>query len=116
MDPLTFHVQGSDPLPYTLVARRDGSTFRMTCTCRAGIFGSWCKHRAALLAGDHSKATCDQPDAVTTLQAMLADSDAAAIAREIHSALVDLEAAQKRVDALKKQFAAILGTPERKKK
>lgn len=55
MNILTFHVQGSDPNPYTVeVQRTRNGHLTVTCTCKAGQYGTLCKHRVRLLSGENT--------------------------------------------------------------
>lgn len=108
MPEITFLVQGSEEEPYQIHARRIGTGFRMSCSCKAGQFGMWCKHRANLLAGDASAAIDPSPDAMATLQSLVEGTDAATVAQELKDALGALDRAKKHADKLKKRFAALL--------
>lgn len=108
MHEITLLVQGSEPEPYRITARRIGHRFRMSCSCKAGRFHTWCKHRAALIAGDLSIATDPPADAAQTLASLLDGSDAEAVAQRLLTALAEADAAKKKADLLKKEFAALL--------
>ena len=48
----TFQIQGSESDPYNVkFTKHDNGDLFATCTCRAGIFSPWCKHRQAVLDG-----------------------------------------------------------------
>jgi hypothetical protein len=47
-----FLVQGSDPLPYKVIFKKDGGDLKATCTCKAGSNGILCKHRLSILDGE----------------------------------------------------------------
>lgn len=54
-----FLVQGSAPEPYTVTLYLLGSNLSASCTCPAGQYGTYCKHRIAVLSGDTSSIVSD---------------------------------------------------------
>jgi len=47
-------VSSSQPEPYPVYFENDGGKVSVFCKCKAGIHGTICKHKTALLAGDQS--------------------------------------------------------------
>ncbi len=47
-----FLAKSSGTDPYQVVFTLDDRKLRVTCNCKAGIFGKLCKHKLALLRGD----------------------------------------------------------------
>jgi len=74
-DRLEFLVQGGSLQPYTVAFWRDGDNLTSSCTCMAGIRGTYCKHRIALLEGDYSAVVSDNKDDFSKLQEMVKGSD-----------------------------------------
>lgn len=74
---LTFQVQGSAAVPYTVAFWKEGDNITARCNCTAGRFKALCKHRLAVLAGDISHVLGANPDHFDALAAMLNDSDVA---------------------------------------
>lgn len=105
---LRFDVSGSSGDPYVIEASRDGSTFTMTCTCKAGAIGQLCKHRVALLDGDVTSLRSENSDDVKALRGLIEGSEAEAW----FVRCAELEAAKASIDrelkAAKKKLAASL--------
>jgi hypothetical protein len=53
-DTVRFEVPGSSGEIYNVVATRDESKFKISCTCQAGQNRMHCRHRTMLLNGDGS--------------------------------------------------------------
>ena len=75
MDQLTILVKGSSKDPYELTFIKDGASLTALCTCPAGNFGNFCKHRIAILDGDAKAVVADDADKVSTVVAWLAGTD-----------------------------------------
>jgi hypothetical protein len=109
--PLQFFVTGSTGNHYEINASREGSRFVMTCNCEAGIFGTHCKHRIALLDGDCSALQSENISDIDHLRTMFQGTEAE---RHYH-ALVELESQRnslnKKIKDTKRAFAgSINGT------
>ncbi|MDT8369574.1 MAG: SWIM zinc finger family protein, partial [Longimicrobiales bacterium] len=62
---------------------RHGSELRASCTCRAGQFGTYCKHRIAILSGDSSAIVSENVGDVDTVVEWLAGSSLAEAFQEL---------------------------------
>ena len=64
---LTFQVKGSSAEPYDITFIKDGDSLTALCSCPAGQFGNFCKHRMAILDGNtkavvsENSAGCREP-------------------------------------------------------
>ena len=88
MEQLDFLVKGSSPEPYELTFIKDGDSLTAICTCPAGTYGNFCKHRIAILDGDSRAVTSNNADKVEQVVEWLPGTDVA-------EALAQLRAAEK---------------------
>lgn len=88
MEQLEFLVKGSSPEPYELTFIKDGDSLTAICTCPAGTYGNFCKHRIAILDGDSRAVTSNNADKVEQVVEWLPGTDVA-------QALTQLRAAEK---------------------
>jgi len=51
---IAFEVKSSGSEPYMIYCEVDGDRTILTCDCKAGAFGSFCKHKGAVILGDDS--------------------------------------------------------------
>lgn len=88
MKQLVFLVKGSSAEPYEVTFIKDGASLTAICTCPAGTYGNFCKHRIAILDGETKAITSDNADQAATVVGWLPGTDVAA-------ALSDLREAEK---------------------
>lgn len=72
---LKFDVQGSEPVPYEIVATKRGSNMTMTCDCMGAAMGRHCKHRVNLLCGDITHLVSNNAQDVEKLKEMVKGTD-----------------------------------------
>lgn len=75
---LTFRVKGSSAEPYEVTFIKDGDSLTALCTCPAGQYGNFCKHRISILDGDTRAIVSDNADSVPTIIDWLQGTDVAA--------------------------------------
>ena len=75
MEQLTLHVKGSSADPYELTFIKDGNSLTALCTCPAGNFGNFCKHRIAILDGDAAAVIDNDGDKVSKVTEWLVGTD-----------------------------------------
>ena len=75
MEQLTLLVKGSSADPYELTFIKDGDSLTALCTCPAGNFGNFCKHRIAILDGDAAAVLDNEGDKVSKVIEWLAGTD-----------------------------------------
>ena len=75
MEQLTLHVKGSSADPYELTFIKDGDSLTALCTCPAGNFGNFCKHRIAILDGDAAAVIDNDGDKVSKVTEWLVGTD-----------------------------------------
>lgn len=95
MEELVFLVKGSSADPYEVTFIRDGTSLTAICTCPAGTYGNFCKHRIAILDGNAKSVVSDNADKVPTVVHWLSGTD-------VEAALSELREAEKVADPEKK--------------
>jgi len=91
VDELTILVKGSSADPYETTFIKDASSLTALCTCPAGSFGNFCKHRIAILDGDADAVLEEDAKKVPTVVEWLAGTD-------VEEALAELREAESRKD------------------
>ena len=79
---MTFQVKGSSTAPYEVTFIKDGESLTAICTCPAGQYGNFCKHRIAILDGDDRAIVSANADKVPTIGAWLEGTDVASALNE----------------------------------
>lgn len=82
MNELTFQVKGSSQDPYEVTFIKDGDSLTALCSCPAGQYGNFCKHRIAILDGDGAAIVSDNLDRLPTVVDWLQGTDVAAALAE----------------------------------
>ena len=77
MTELRFKVKGSSPEPYEITFIKDGESLTALCSCPAGEYGNFCKHRIAILDGNGKAIVSDNSDDVATVLDWLPGTDVA---------------------------------------
>lgn len=88
MEQLIFRVKGSSADPYELTFIKDGASLTALCTCPAGSFGNFCKHRIAILDGKFDAISSDNADQAGVVTEWLPGTD-------VEAALLELRQAEK---------------------
>lgn len=79
---LTFQVKGSSAKPYEVTFIKDGDSLTALCSCPAGQYGNFCKHRIAILEGDGKAIVSDNADRAPTIVNWLQGTDVASALSE----------------------------------
>lgn len=96
---LRFLVKGSSSDPYELTFIKDGDSLTALCSCPAGQYGNFCKHRISILDGDANAVVSNNPDQVDIVVEWLRGTDVAI-------ALAELRETEKAEGAPKSALAA----------
>jgi len=99
VEELVFLVKGSSADPYEVTFIKDGDSLTAICTCPAGNYGNFCKHRISILDGNAKAITSENSDQVVTVVGWLAGTD-------VEHALSGLREAEKTTDPEKKALNA----------
>ena len=86
MEELTIRVKGSSADPYETTFIKDGVSLTALCTCPAGSFGNFCKHRIAILDGDAGAVLDDDAKRVPTVVEWMVGTDVGAALAELREA------------------------------
>lgn len=110
MEELVFLVKGSSTEPYEVTFIKDGSSLTAICTCPAGTYGNFCKHRISILDGDAGSITSDNADQVTTVSSWLPGTDVAAALAEMRKAEMTPDPEKKALSAAKRKLAKAMNS------
>ena len=110
LDELTFQVKGSSAEPYELTFIKDGDSLTALCTCPAGQYGNFCKHRVAILDGSSKAIVSDNQDQVTTVVSWLQGTDVAAALTEFRVIEASSESSKSALMAAKRKLAKAMNS------
>ena len=99
MQQLIFLVKGSSADPYEVTFIKDDSSLTAICTCPAGTYGNFCKHRISILDGNTQAITSDNVNEAATVVDWLGGTD-------VEEALTEMRATEKLADPEKKALNA----------
>ena len=109
-DELTFQVKGSSAEPYELTFIKDGDSLTALCSCPAGQYGNFCKHRIALLDGNSQAIVSDNQDQVPTVVSWLQGTDVAAALTEFRVIEASKESSKNALMAAKRKLARAMNS------
>jgi len=92
MDKISFQVQGSESVPYEVAFIKEGSNLFCTCTCKAGMNNTHCKHRLRILLNDPEAIVSGNLNEVGIVASWLPGS-------QLAKAIMDYEEAEKEFEA-----------------
>jgi hypothetical protein len=100
MEEIKFDVQGSAAAPYSVVfLKKSDVTFSASCSCPAGIFGKYCKHRFSILGGNKKGIVSDNLEQVELVQSWVKGTD-------VERALIQIKELDIKLAQIKKELAA----------
>ena len=105
---IQFLVTGSSDEPYEVVFMKDGEKISATCTCPAGIYGRYCKHRLNIIDGERTNIVSDNADEVEIIQTWVSGSQIESVLREIEFAEQRAALAKQEVSDAKTRLARIM--------
>jgi len=105
---IEFLVQGSAAKPYETTFTKDGDRLTATCTCPAGEYGQYCKHRFTILKGDSGAVVSDNKDEVSIVNRWLAGTELEEAICDLATAENNFEEAKRMRSAVKKQVARVM--------
>ncbi len=110
MDNLTYKVKSSDgSSSYTVTFWWIGTEIKISCDCKAGLLRQGCKHKNALVDGDASVlADRNQSEDLKKLGSEIRDSRVWIMRQQILATELEVDAAQRKVQKLKKMYAELL--------
>lgn len=99
---LTFALQGSAPQPYRVTFERQQSEVRAFCSCPAGLYGRYCKHRIQLLHGEIDGVVDGGLEELGVLAEWLGPSSLRVALQQLDEAELAVARAKQRVAAARK--------------
>jgi len=110
LNELSFLVKGSASDPYEVTFIKDGESLTALCTCPAGQFGNFCKHRITILDGDGKAIVSDNAGRVSTIVDWLPGTDVAAALSEYRDVEKAGGESKSALAAAKKKLARAMNT------
>lgn len=110
MEELKFLVKGSAAEPYELTFIKDGNSLTAICTCPAGQFNNFCKHRISILDGKTRNITSDNGADVARVVAWLEGTDVAMALAELRELEKAPSKDKKALDAAKRKLARAMNS------
>ncbi|MGI9236887.1 MAG: SWIM zinc finger family protein [Woeseiaceae bacterium] len=107
---LTFQVKGSSTEPYDVTFIKDGDSLTALCSCPAGQFGNFCKHRIAILDGNGQAIVSENSDRVATVVDWLQGTDVAAALAEFRAIEKSSEEPKSSLVAAKRKLARAMNS------
>jgi len=110
LEEISFQVKGSSTEPYELTFIKDGDSLTALCSCPAGQYGNFCKHRIAIIDGHGKAIVSDNADRVATVVAWLQGTDVAAALTEFRAIEASKEASKSDLMAAKRKLAKAMNS------
>ncbi len=110
MEELVFLVKGSSADPYEVTFIKDGASLTAICTCPAGTYGNFCKHRISILDGNAQAITSDNADQAATVVGWLSGTDVEAALSEMRAAERIADPDKKALNDAKRKLARAMNT------
>ena len=110
MEELVFLVQGSSADPYEVTFIKDGTSLTAICTCPAGTYGNFCKHRISILEGNAQSISSDNADQAATVVGWLPGTDVDAALAEMREAEKIANPDKKDLNAAKRKLARAMNS------
>ncbi|MBU2678080.1 MAG: hypothetical protein KJP16_13465 [Gammaproteobacteria bacterium] len=110
MNELIFEVKGSSSDPYEVTFIKDGDSLTALCTCPAGTYGNFCKHRISILDGDGEAIVSDNREQVSTIVEWLQGTDVAAALSEYREIENSEDAPKNAVAVAKRKLARAMNS------
>ncbi len=103
-----FLVQGSAVEPYKVTFQKTEQHLSASCTCSAGIYGQYCKHRFSILRGETKGIVSNNLNEVKIVVDLIADTDIEDALIEIEQAEIEAERAKKIIAKAKKKITTFM--------
>ena len=110
MEELVFLVKGSAADPYEVTFIKDGTSLTAICTCPAGTYGNFCKHRISILDGNSDAISSDNANQATTVVGWLPGTDVEAALSEMREAEKIADPDKKALNAAKRKLARAMNS------
>lgn len=110
MEELVFLVRGSSADPYEVTFIKDGASLTAICTCPAGTYGNFCKHRISILDGNTKMISSDNADQAATVVNWLPGTDVDAALSEMREAEKIADPEKKALNVAKRKLARAMNS------
>lgn len=110
MEELVFLVKGSSADPYEVTFIKNGASLTALCTCPAGTYGNFCKHRIAILDGKTDAISSDNANLAKTVVGWLPGTDVAAALSEMREAEKIADPDKNALNTAKKKLARAMNS------
>ena len=110
MEQIVFLVKGSSTDPYEVTFIKDGASLTAICTCPAGTYGNFCKHRISILDGSTKSVSSDNVDQVAMVAGWLSGTDVGTALSELRDAEKIDDPEKKVLNAAKRKLARAMNT------
>jgi len=110
MKELTISVKGSSADPYEVTFIKDGDSLTALCSCPAGQYGNFCKHRISILDGKNDAIVSDNADQVSTVLEWLQGTDVAAALSEFRELEGASDTSKSELVAAKRKLARAMNS------
>ena len=107
---LIFLVKGSSADPYEVTFIKDGSSLTAICTCPAGTYGNFCKHRISILDGNTKAVTSANVNEAETIVEWLKGTDVEEALSEMRAAENLSDPDKTALNAAKRKLARAMNT------
>ena len=101
-------VKGSSAEPYEITFIKDGNSLTALCSCPAGQYGNFCKHRIAILDGVFSAIVSDNRQAAQTILDWLPGTDVEAALKALRD--VEVSGDRDAIAAAKRKLARAMNS------
>lgn len=105
MDRIRFSVRGSKGDIYDVTFEESDGRVHAFCTCKAGQYGLYCRHRIRLMNGEYDRIAGENTEDLCRLREMLRGSDLESKYRAVTEAEKLYVSAKKVLDEAKGEFA-----------
>jgi hypothetical protein len=105
MEKIEFKVQGREDEPYTVTINKVGSNLSAECTCAAGTYGSFCKHRVNIIKGNKDGIVSTNLSELPIVKKWFTGTIIEKNILEIEKTEAEIETLNKKVKGLKKQLS-----------
>lgn len=110
MDELNFLVKGSSADPYEVTFIKDGNSLTAICTCPAGTYGNYCKHRISILDGNTKTICSDNVKQAAIVVGWLSGTDVEAALSELREAERITDPDKTALNAAKRKLARAMNS------
>lgn len=110
MEELIFFVKGSSADPYEVTFIKDGDSLTALCTCPAGTYGNFCKHRISILDGNATSISSDNAAQAPKIIDWLAGTDVEAALSELRDVEKNADLDKTTLNAAKKKLARAMNS------